>query len=342
MNPQDAGWLAAQLPEALSSQAFVRNFLGIFEDVTGGVRERIAGVAHHVDVDLAPAEDLNWLASWLAQDVEGLPPARKRRVIAVVGEELPWRGTARWLRRLLTAYTGTEVEVTDTGGVHLPDGWRPRRPIVTVRMADTGGLSDRQLDRLIRRELPVDAELDLQLPEDRPPPPRPRPGPPPGPPTSGDDLLEPEGPPPDEPAEPEEPNDDPGAVDEDGEVWLPPHRGPDVQQTDDRWFTVELECEAFTVTRDQPLRCWLYLHNRADRPDEFTVIGVDTAGDWVADSPIVVPMAADQERQLPIGIVVPGDAHVEPGTYSIGLQVTSALPGAWPETRRMIVTFVEE
>lgn len=323
MSAPPTGWLADQLPEALSSRPFTRNFLAGFEDIAGGLRARVEGVRHHLDLRLAPAEDLGWLASWLAQTVDGLPADRQREVIAIAGRELPWRGTARWLRALVAAYTGADpdaVEVTDTGGVYLPGRWRPHLRTVTVRLADTGGLSRRQLERLIRGELPVDADLDLRLPGDGEPD-----GSPPGPSA------------PPEPAQEQAPEED------DGE-WLPPDTGPlraSPSSPDDEPFSVRIRCDAATVARDRPLRCWLYVHNSSDQPARFTVVGAGEAAEWIADAPLTVSVAAGHEQGVPIDVVAPPDVGLRTGRYSIGVRVTSSLPGGGPETRWLTLNLVD-
>lgn len=332
MSPLPAGWLADQLPEAMSSQTFTRSFLAIFEDLAGRLHERIDGVEHHVDIGLAPVEDLGWLASWLAQTVDGLPAHRKRQVIAVAGAELPWRGTARWLQALLGAYTGRPVEVTDTGGVYLPGRWRPRRQVVTVRLTDTGGLGRDQLERLIRSELPVDADLDLRLPDTPPPeaPPPPQAPPPP------------EGPRPPDRRPPQEPTVHERASAQDFD-WLPPEtgprRGPDVPG--ERPYTAAIECESLTVTRDQPLRCWLSVSNRTDRPGEITVTGVEEAADWLVGGPLIVDLAANEARRVAIEVAVPADADLAAGTYHLDVDVRASLPGSEPRLLRLTVDLRE-
>lgn len=159
------GWLADQLPEVMGRESFVRRFLSIFEVIADSLLERLDGLEHYIDVGLAPAEHVRWMGTWLARPVDtALPEDRQRKVVATAGQELPRRGTARWLRALLEAYTGGSVEIADTGGVYLPGRWEPQAKIVLVRLERTGSLNRDQLEQLIQRELPVDARLSLHLP----------------------------------------------------------------------------------------------------------------------------------------------------------------------------------
>lgn len=321
-------WLVEQLPEVMSAHPFSRDFLAIFEDVADTVRARVDNVDHHLDVGLTPPDELGWLASWLAQTVGGLPIHRQRQVIAVAGRELPWRGTIHWLRALLAAYTGAAVEVTDTGGVYLPGDWRPDRRTVTVRLTDTGGLSRHQLQRLIRGELPVDADLDLHLPADgadSPPPP---------------DLAPPAPP---EPVEP--PSAPPAPVDADAAGWLSPQTGPHPDADDPsvtaELVTAELECDRLTITRHEPLHCRLHLHNRSDQPDQVTIVGVDQSSDWLPDTPLIVALDAGQYRQVPLTVVVPADRFLAADRYTLDVRLTSYRAGSEPKLRRLIVDLTE-
>lgn len=337
MTARPAGWLADQLPEALGAGAFARNFLAIFEEVAGELHERIEGVQHHLDAALAPSEDLGWLATWLAQSVDGLPTERQREVIAVAGNLLPWRGTARWLQALLTASTAAPVEVADTGGVYLPGHWRPRRRIVTVRLTDTGGLKRRQLERLIHRELPVDAELDLQLPtEDVADGPPAGPAPPTHDPTEMRQLQ------PDRPSPEQQAPTDESADVESGE-WLPPMQGPlpEPSPGPEQPFTVDMECESMSLTRREPLRCWLTIHNRTDQADEFTVTPTEQAANWIVGTPVIVALAAGEQEQVPVDVVAPSDVDLQPGSYTVGVKVTASLLGTEPQIRQLAVNLTE-
>ena len=60
-----AGWLVEQLPRPLAEDNFTQQFVGIFEEVAGGVRERVVGFRHDLDVRVAPPEFVRWMGTWL-------------------------------------------------------------------------------------------------------------------------------------------------------------------------------------------------------------------------------------------------------------------------------------
>lgn len=162
------GWLAEQLPRALATDDFVQRFVGIFEASANDVGLRIDGLGELLDPAMTPPEHLPWLAGWLGRHLDDAVPTEQQRVVAsLAGPSLPWRSTARGLRILVESYTGAPATVTDSGGVHLRGEWRPQPPRVRVAVPHTGGLERASLEELIRRDLPVGAELELHVgPED--------------------------------------------------------------------------------------------------------------------------------------------------------------------------------
>lgn len=158
------GWLTDQLPRALASDDFVRRFMAMFEAAATDMQLRIDALGELLDPAMTPPEHLPWLASWLGRHLDGaVPPAQQRVAVSQAGPSLPWRSTSRGLRVLVESYTGAPAEVTDSGGVHLRGEWRPAAPTVRVAVPHTGGLDRSSLEELIRRDLPVGVELELQV-----------------------------------------------------------------------------------------------------------------------------------------------------------------------------------
>ena len=158
------GWLTDQLPRALASDEFVRRFLRIFEESGTDLRLRVDGLGELLDPAMTPPAHLPWLAGWLGRQLDDAVPAHQQRVVVrQAGPALPWRSTVRGLRILVESYTGAPATVTDSGGVHLRGEWRPARPRVRVSVPHTGGLDRPSLEELIRRDLPVGAELELHV-----------------------------------------------------------------------------------------------------------------------------------------------------------------------------------
>jgi phage tail-like protein len=158
------GWLADQLPAALGDDAFVRRFLGTFEEIAGSLRDRVDGLDQMLDAGTAPPEFVRWMGGWLGLAVQpGLSEDRQRALVRAAGPLWSWRGTRKGLRGMLEAYTGSAVDVQDSGGVFRA-GAAPAGPKhVRVRLERSGELSGAELTVLVRQELPPDADFDLDI-----------------------------------------------------------------------------------------------------------------------------------------------------------------------------------
>jgi phage tail-like protein len=158
------GWLADQLPRPLAEDHFTRQFVGIFEEIAGGVRERVVGFHHDLDVGVAPAEFVRWMGGWLGLLLDpSLPEAHQRSLVRAAGALLPLRGTKRGLKGLLEAFTRGQVEVEDGGGV-FREGQAPvTTNRVVVRLTSAGGLNEQHLLDLVKHEVPASAIFELRI-----------------------------------------------------------------------------------------------------------------------------------------------------------------------------------
>lgn len=160
-----ATWLVDQLPSVLADDPFLRRFLGIFEEITDSIVQRIDGLHHVIDPSIAPPEAVRWMGHWLGLDIEPtLPEERQRRFLKMVGPLFAWRGTTVGLERMLEALTGVEATVTDSGGV-FAEGTvgvvGPKK--VTVELESAGGLTDGQVMDLVLLEMPADVDVELVI-----------------------------------------------------------------------------------------------------------------------------------------------------------------------------------
>jgi len=164
--PAAAGWLAAQLPPAMTrDDPVIAGFVRAFEEIADSVREQVDDLEYELDVNHASPEMLGYVASWLGVDIGvGGDSAAQRRLIRAVGQALVWRGTCRGVEALLEALTDSRVEVTDTGGVFGPtERIPPADDLVTIELDHTGAMSRQQLVAFLAEELPVGARVELRV-----------------------------------------------------------------------------------------------------------------------------------------------------------------------------------
>jgi phage tail-like protein len=160
-----SGWLLHQLPPVLAQDRVLGGLVLALEQIADSVRERIDGVEHQLDVDLASPEMLAYVAAWLGVTLEPSETGeRQRAIVRAAGETVRWRGTRYGVERMLEAATGSRVVVRDGGGVHrAAERLGPADPVVVVQLDSTGGLTEQQVRTLLESELPVGALLELEV-----------------------------------------------------------------------------------------------------------------------------------------------------------------------------------
>jgi phage tail-like protein len=153
-----SGKLLGQLPGVYHSSEDLRTLLSaleiiLFEPNKQALESQIAGIARLFSAMETPEEFLPWLAQWVALSHRmGLPLEQQRRLVEKIVPLYAWRGTKRYLIKLLKLYlpTGAEVRVEDQelNGFKIGmakvglDTWLERdRPFwfkVTIRMPSSG------------------------------------------------------------------------------------------------------------------------------------------------------------------------------------------------------------
>lgn len=139
----------AYLPAVYSadeeSRWFLERFLAIAQTEWDALEGRIAEIARHFDPDAVPEEFLEYLAGWLALELEGRwSGEQNRRLLAAAPELYPRRGTPDGLVRLLRIYLGNLTGLDLEGERCYPvivEGFRERE---RLWLAAAGGA---RLDR---------------------------------------------------------------------------------------------------------------------------------------------------------------------------------------------------
>ncbi|MFN8075932.1 MAG: phage tail protein [Kineosporiaceae bacterium] len=160
--------LLRHLPAVMARDPFLAGFVGILEEMFGSVRAGVDGIEHHVDLNLADAQMLRWLAGWIGLVVDpAAPPAQAREAIRAAAEGLGLRGTRAGLEAHLRAVTGLWVRVDDSGGVYLPGERVPSGPPTVVIEVPRGGhLSREQIVACAMEEVPVGATVVVRHPDE--------------------------------------------------------------------------------------------------------------------------------------------------------------------------------
>lgn len=158
------GRLTEQLPRVLAQDPFLQGFLGIFEEISGSVQNRLDHLDIYLSLDSAPLSFVRWIGGWVGVQIDqSLPEDRQRNLARAAGRSLGWRGTRRGLQELLAALTAGTVRIEDDGGVSGQQGASPGSRRIRVRLSQTGGVEQRALLAFIAAEVPADALIELAV-----------------------------------------------------------------------------------------------------------------------------------------------------------------------------------
>ncbi|RKT12264.1 phage tail P2-like protein [Streptomyces sp. 1114.5] len=110
--------IGALLPALFAEDDFAQRFTAGLDTVLAPVFATLDSLPAYFRPGLAPADFLDWLASWVAVEVDPAWPLEVRRAVVGRAVELHrWRGTRRGLAERLRLVLGAGVEIVDGGGV---------------------------------------------------------------------------------------------------------------------------------------------------------------------------------------------------------------------------------
>lgn len=154
-----------QLPAGMLADDFFTRFVSLFQAEADTLVAHADNLEHLVDPAVAPPEMVRWMAGWIGQDGvdPGLDVDLQRRMLVTTARTLPWRGTLRGLRDVLTLFSGAPAHVEDGGGVWR-EGEAPEDSAwVIMRVAGTGGLSEPDFVDLVADEVPAHVRAELWI-----------------------------------------------------------------------------------------------------------------------------------------------------------------------------------
>jgi phage tail-like protein len=163
--------IAERLPAVYLDDEFTQRFTGALDEVLAPVFATLDGLPGYLDPWLAPVDFLDWLAGWVALDIdESWTLAQRRELVANAVELHRWRGTRRGLAAHVRLLTGGRVEVTDSGGCvsstrpggPLP-GDGPPRAMVRVWAADPETIDQQRLRAAIATTVPAHVVVTLEV-----------------------------------------------------------------------------------------------------------------------------------------------------------------------------------
>jgi phage tail-like protein len=117
--PEDI--IAAYLPAVLRQDAFLSNFLRVFDSIERPLLQMLDAIDCYFDPALTRVELLPWLATWVGEDLPETWSASARRALIKEAASIHRaRGTKAGLKRALELVSGRKVLLTEnTAGLRL-------------------------------------------------------------------------------------------------------------------------------------------------------------------------------------------------------------------------------
>jgi phage tail-like protein len=157
------------MPALFQEDGFSQRFLSAFDAALAPIFVTLDNLPWYFDPWLAPADFLDWLASWFGMAIDDAWSVdRRRALVAKAFDFYRLRGTAAGLKSQIEALTGGTVELHETGGVATSTTAGSDLPgspnfAVLVRIEDDDPASVSRLDALVKAAKPAHVTHKLQL-----------------------------------------------------------------------------------------------------------------------------------------------------------------------------------
>lgn len=163
--------IARDLPAVYADDEFAMRMLAAFDEVVAPVHATLDNLAAYFDPWLAPADFLDWLAAWVAAEIEpGWTLEQRRTAVAHAVALHRVRGTAYGLAEQVRTVFGVRPEITESGGTAwsaTAEGPLPGDPeptmTVTVRVADPATVPEHRLRALVEANRPAHVGCEVRV-----------------------------------------------------------------------------------------------------------------------------------------------------------------------------------
>ena len=155
--------IAQRLPGVLQDDDFLLRFVAAFDDSYAPIRATLDSLACYFDPQLAPADFLDWLATWVGVDLDDAwSLEQRRRIVADAARVHRQRGTTRGVVAALELALGAEVEVSESGACTWssspgadPGGSSPAVIEARITVADPDAVDVRRIESLLESVTPA-------------------------------------------------------------------------------------------------------------------------------------------------------------------------------------------
>lgn len=162
--------IGEQLPALYADDALAQRFTAGLDTVLAPVFATLDNLPAYFDPRLAPADFVDWLATWVGVEPGRMPEELRRTLVARAVELHRWRGTRRGLAERLRLCLGVRAEIVDGGGVTwstTPGAELPPEPsgelLVRVRPAEGRPVDEREVLDLVTASCPVHLSCRVEI-----------------------------------------------------------------------------------------------------------------------------------------------------------------------------------
>ena len=164
--------IGARLPGVYLDDDFTQRLTEACDAVLAPILTTLDCLPGYLDPRIAPADFVEWLASWVALDLdESWTLPQRRELVAQAVELHRWLGTRRGLAAHVRLLTGGDVEVLDSGGCtastrafgDLPGEVGPPRVTVRVAVPRPDAVDAKRLRTAIGELVPAHVQVTVEV-----------------------------------------------------------------------------------------------------------------------------------------------------------------------------------
>ncbi len=163
--------LGERMPGVYVDDDFTQRFTQALDEVLAPVFTVLDCFAAYLDPRLAPADFVDWLAGWVALDLdESWSAAQRRELVARAVHLHRFRGTRRGLAEHVWLLTGGRVDVADSGGVTVSQhpsgplpGSSPAHVLIRIRIANPEAVDRARITAAVRRMVPAHVATTIEV-----------------------------------------------------------------------------------------------------------------------------------------------------------------------------------
>lgn len=163
--------LGERMPSVYTDDDFTQRFTQALDEVIAPVFTVLDCFAAYLDPRLAPADFVDWLAQWVALDLdESWTAAQRRELVARAVRLHRFRGTRRGLAEHVWLLTGGRVDIADSGGIAVSPrpsgpipGSSPAHVLIRIRVADPDAVDRARITAAVRRMVPAHVATTIEV-----------------------------------------------------------------------------------------------------------------------------------------------------------------------------------